>query len=152
MRKIDVVRLFVSGESWQGRTEQILGLAPGAPAPPAGHHAHANHDTGHSMAFWRIQTEASFTISTQGLAEAPEMDAVLVERVRALSRTPEREDVLILAHGTGADAVNERWLAYLDARANAVRKSAPYRRVQVETLREDWPEKRGRAERALDTL
>lgn len=75
------------------------------------------------------------------------MDAVLVERTKALSRAPQREDVLILAHGTGDDAENERWMAYLDARADAVRKSAPYRRVQVETLREDWPVKRKEAER-----
>ena len=62
---------------------------------------------------------------------------------------PEFEDVLVLAHGTGDDVENKRWMAYLDARADAVRKSAPYRRVQVETLREDWPEKREPAERRI---
>lgn len=148
-RKIAVVRLFVSGESWYGRTEQILGLTAGAPEPPAADHAHAHHGENHSMGFWRIPTVATFALSTQGLAEVREMDAVLVERTKALSRTPQREDVLILAHGTGDDAENERWMAYLDARADAVRKSAPYRRVQVETLREDWPEKREPAERRI---
>lgn len=148
-RKIAVVRLFVSGESWYGRTEQILGITAGAPEPPAADHGHAHHGGDHSMGFWRIPTAAAFALSTQGLAEAREMDAVLVERAKALSRAPQREDVLILAHGTGDDAENERWMAYLDARADAVRKSAPYRRVQVETLREDWPEKREPAERRI---
>ncbi len=148
-RKIAVIRLFVSGESWYGRTEQILGLTAGAPEPPAGDHAHAHHGGYHSMGFWRIPTAAAFALSTQGLAEAPEMGAVLGERARALSRTPELEDVLILAHGPGDDAENERWIAHLDARADAVRKSAPYRRVQVETLREDWPETREPAERRI---
>ncbi|PZR50419.1 MAG: hypothetical protein DI537_57865, partial [Stutzerimonas stutzeri] len=148
-RKIAVVRLFVSGESWYGRTEQILGLTAGAPEPPAADHAHAHPGGGHSMGFWRIPTVATFALSTQGLAEAPEMGAVLAERAKALSRTPQHEDVLILAHGPGDDAENERWMAYLDARADAVRKSAPYRRVQVETLREDWPEKRKEAERRI---
>lgn len=144
IRKIGVVRLFVSGESWYGRTEQILGLTAGAPEPPA-----ADHGGDHSMGFWRIPTAAAFALSTQGLVEAPEMGPVLAERARALSRTPELEDVLILAHGPTEDAENERWMAYLDARADAVRKSAPYRRVQVETLREDWPEKREPAERRI---
>lgn len=148
-RKIAVVRLFVSGESWYRRTQQILGLAPGAPEPPVADPGHAHHGGAHGMGFWRIPTRAAFALSTQGLAEAREMDAVLVERARALSRTPEREDILILAHGTGDDAENKRWLAFLDSRADVVRKSAPYRRVQVETLREDWPEKREPAERRV---
>jgi hypothetical protein len=53
---------------------------------------------------------------------------------------------LILAHGPGDDGENARWLAKLDARAAAIRARAPFRRVQVETLREDWPEKRREAE------
>ena len=149
IRKIGVVRLFVSGESWYGRTEQILGLTAGAPEPPAADHANAHPGGDHSMGFWRIPTAAAFALSTQGLVEAPEMGPVLAERATALSRTPELEDVLILAHGPGDDAENERWMAYLDARADAVRKSAPYRRVHVEILREDWPEKREPAERRI---
>ena len=35
------------------------------------------------------------------------MGPVLAERARALSRTPELEDVLILAHGPTEDAENE---------------------------------------------
>ena len=98
------------------------------------------------MAFWRLNTKASFALTAQGLGEAPETAAILVERARALSRTPEREDVLILAHGPGDDAENRRWIAHIDARAEAVRQALPFRRVQVETLREDWPEKRKEAE------
>ncbi len=65
---------------------------------------------------------------------------------RALSQDPARESVLILGHGPEDDAENERWLARIDARAAAVRDALPFRRVQVETLREDWPEKRADAE------
>lgn len=74
------------------------------------------------------------------------MGAVLVERARALSQDPARESVLILGHGPEDDAENERWLARIDARAATVRGALPFRRVQVETLREDWPEKRADAE------
>ncbi len=33
-----------------------------------------------------------------------------------------------------------------------MRRSQPFRRVQVETLREDWPEKRAEAERRVRTF
>ncbi len=147
VRRIAVVRLFISGESWFERTEQILGPRVGAPARPAPS-AHPGHDphAGHNMDLWRIDTTSTFALSTQGLAEAPEMGAVLVERARALSQDPARESVLILGHGPEDDAENERWLARIDARAAAVRAALPFRRVQVETLREDWPEKRADAE------
>lgn len=147
VRRIAVVRLFISGESWFERTEQILGLRAGAPARPAPS-AHPGHDphAGHNMDLWRIDTTSTFALTTQGLAEAPEMGAVLVERARALSQDPARESVLILGHGPEDDAENERWLARIDARAAAVRGALPFRRVQVETLREDWPEKRADAE------
>jgi hypothetical protein len=71
---------------------------------------------------------------------------VLAERARALSKTPAAEDVLILAHGPGDDAENRRWLQMMSARADAVRHALPFRRVEVATLREDWPDKRAAAE------
>jgi hypothetical protein len=153
VRRIAVVRLFVSGESWTERTEQIFGLRPGAPAAaapsaPHGDHAHAGHE-GHSMAFFRVQTRASYALSVEGLADASDMGEVLADRAAALSKTPAREDVLVLAHGPGDDAENARWLAKLDARAAAIRARAPFRRVQVETLREDWPDKRASAEKRI---
>jgi len=147
VRRIGVVRLFISGESWYERTEQILGLRPGAsPRPVAEAHGGPNGHTGHDMAAWRINTNAAFALTTQGLAEAPEIGAVLAERARALSGDVRQESVLIIAHGPTDDAENQRWLAHIDARAAVVRQSAPFKRVQVETLREDWPEKRSASE------
>jgi len=150
VRRIGVVRLFISGESWYGRTEQILGLRPGAPPRPAADahadHGGGEHGGGHSMALWRIDTNAAFALSTEGLAEAPEMGAVLVQRARTLSRDPPSESVLIVAHGPQDDAEDQRWLAQIGARAELVRQAAPFRRVHVETLREDWPEKRAASE------
>lgn len=148
--RIGVVRLFVSGESWYERTGQILGIVPGAPEQPE-HAMHADHQAhqGHSMAFWRVRTTSSFALSKPGLAESPEMGPVLADRAKALSRDPRSEDVLVLAHGPGDDAENERWVRYLDARADSIRAAEPFRRVQVETLREDWPEKRVAAEQRI---
>lgn len=153
VHRVGVVRLFVSGDSWYERTEQILGVRPGAPERPAQseHAAHGEHE-GHSMAFWQLDTEAVFALSRQGLADAPEMGSVLAERARTLSSDPSLEDVLILAHGPGDDEENGRWLEQINARAEAVRRALPFRRVHVETLREDWPEKRKAAEVRIRTF
>lgn len=198
VRRIGVVRLFISGESFTSETEQILGLRPGAPDaseaanavhpiltayaqhyanvgtdagagdsnadgglvdPHAAHGgdphlaaAHAGHGgghEGHSMAFFRVATQSSFALSQEGLVDATGMGAVLADRATALSKEPAKEDVLILAHGPGDDAENARWLAKLDERAAVLRSRAPFRRVQVETLREDWPDKRTEAEKRI---
>jgi sirohydrochlorin cobaltochelatase len=147
VRRIAVVRLFVSGSSWLERTEQILGVRPGAPAhDPA---AHTEAHGGHSMAFFRVESAAAFTMSTAGLAEADEMGPILADRAKALSKDPGKEDVLVLAHGPGDDTENEQWLAQIDARAESIRAAAPFRRVEVATLREDWPEERKVAEQQI---
>ena len=150
VRRIAVVRLFVSRSSWLERTEQILGVEEGAPPhdPAAAEPAHGAH-AGHSMAFFRVDSSSTFVIGTSGLAEAVEMGPILADRAKALSREPAREDVLVLAHGPGDDTENAEWLAQIDARAEAIRSAAPFRRVEVATLREDWPEERKVAEQQI---
>lgn len=149
VERIGVVRLFVSGESWYERTREILGVDTGAPErPEPAHHEMSDEGGGHgmSMEYWRIDTDAAFAMSDEGLAEAPEMGEVLVERARALSENPSSESVLILAHGPGDDAENRRWIDWIDARADTVREAIPFRDVRVETLREDWPDAREAAQ------
>ncbi|MES3006828.1 MAG: hypothetical protein V4751_03555 [Pseudomonadota bacterium] len=164
--RIAVVRLFISGESWYERTEQILGMKEGAPdrtAATAAVDEHAGHTMpaatdvatgqpaamGHSMEFWKIDTEARFALSKPGLAEAEEMSEVLLARAAALSKNPTQEDVLILAHGPGDDAENARWIAYIEERVARLRTDHPFRSVKVATLREDWEEKRVGAEQEV---
>jgi len=155
---IAVVRLFISGESWFERTEQILGIKPGAPPrPQASTAAHSvsdhaqreqmpsNQHAGHSMEFWQIKSDARFMLSTEGLADAPEMVQVLQDRVLHLSTDPAREDILILAHGPADDAENQRWLESINERAGVLRQQG-FHSVHIATLREDWPDKREQAQ------
>lgn len=146
---IGVVRLFVSGESWYKRTEQILGLREGAPekSPRDYHSDHISHAM--PMGFWRVPSSASFAMSKEGLAEADEMGRVLLSRAQRLSTNPANEDIVVLAHGPGHDAENKRWISYIDARAEAIRSAHPFHDVKVFTLREDWPEKREGAEKKI---
>ena len=148
VRQIGVVRLFISGDSWFERTEQILGISLGAPMRMMDEAAAAHHG-GHAMAFWQIDTISSFALSEEGLSEAPEMGRVLVERARQLSTDPQQESILILAHGPADDAENQRWLSNIDARADSVRRALPFRHVEVQTLREDWAEKRVASEQRI---
>ena len=92
------------------------------------------------MEFWRIETNARFTLSTEGLAEAPEMVEVLRDRVRTLSTDAAHEDILVLAHGPADDDENERWLRAINERADILRQEG-FHSVHIATLREDWPEK-----------
>jgi sirohydrochlorin ferrochelatase len=146
-RRIGVVRLFVSGESWREETRQILGLSAGAPDAARSSEAHPSH--GHSMGFWRIETSSTFAMTREGLSDAPEMGRVLAARARALSEEPGRESVLVLAHGPADDAENRRWIAAISERTEEIRKELPFRRVAVMTLREDWEEKRVEAEEGI---
>ncbi|MDH7945068.1 hypothetical protein QGM61_14680 [Pseudohongiella sp. SYSU M77423] len=168
---IGVVRLFISGESWLERTQQILGMKEGAPlrdtpsqehgtsghgmhgahspeSTPSATASHGNHG-GMRMEFWQVDSDAQFAISLEGLSEAPEMDQILLQRARSLSTEPSQEQVLVLAHGPGDDAENERWLANISNRAELLAREGGFSDVKVATLREDWPEKREAAQQEV---
>jgi sirohydrochlorin cobaltochelatase len=148
-KRIVVVRLFISGDSFLDRTEQILGLTPGAPARPsnalAAMHDHSGHDHG-SMPLWKVDVHAEFVVTRNGLMDADSMSQVLADRAAILSRQPVLESILVIGHGPESDAENARWLARMNKLADAIRMRAPFRDVRVETLREDWPERRQQAE------
>ena len=162
-RRIVAVALQASAESFKARNRKILGLDAGAPPRPPddadhGHEHHAAKPGGHAhhdpdtMPLWRVDSQAQFFLVDQGLMDADAMGEVLAARALGLSKDPKRETVLILAHGPGDDAENARWLERLDRLAEPVRKARPFSSVHVETLREDWPEKRRAAEARVRTL
>lgn len=149
---IGVVRLFISGESWYERTRQILGMDPGAPArvnadSHSMHHGDGSH--GMRMEFWQVDSKARFAMTQDGLADAREMADVLFTRAANLSQNPAQEDVVVLAHGPGDDAENQRWIEKISARSARLRNEGGFHDVFVTTLREDWPEKREAAQQEL---
>ncbi len=168
-RRIAVVRMFVSGDSFLAETEYILGLRKTLPhcaahpttaaagsSPPAGGdtaHAHGHDDQAHDGHHMEppepIATQCSFVLSRRGVAESPLVDQILVDRVRKLSERAETESVLLLAHGPADDDENRRWLDNMRQRAGRIRELGPFRDVRCETLREDWPEKRAESERRI---
>lgn len=148
-QRISVVRLFVSGESFLSETRKILGLDPGGASRPKdapGAHDHSHHHDHGAAGIWRLESSAKFAVSTDGLMDSPQMGQVLAKRALALSRDPERESILILAHGPEDDGENRRWIDKITGLAGQIGRAAPFKNVRVETLREDWPEKRREAE------
>ncbi len=148
VKRIAVVRMFISGESFVPETEYILGLRnelpPALHAPPAA--AGADHCAEKPEP---IPVNASLVVSRDGVANSPLLDEILLDRARALSVIPSQESVLILAHGPGDDAENERWLQNMRDRSRRLQEAGGFKAVRCETLREDWPDKRGPAEKRI---
>lgn len=132
--RIEVVRLFISGDSFLEATEYAFGITA---EKPQGQFMHEPHP---------IDVNVPVQLSSKGLMDVTRLGGILADRTQALSRSPEGESVLIIGHGPGSDEENERWIARMDAMADSVRQLGPFNTVHVTTLREDWTGKREAAE------
>lgn len=127
-----------------------LGASQGIHAEHAGHGAPTDAHAGHCMEPPQpIQSRSKFSLSYEGVGESPLIDEILHDRVKSLSIDPAQESILILAHGPGDDAENERWLANMNRRVQQLNEAGPFRAIHCETLREDWPDRRQAAERRI---
>ncbi len=91
----------------------------------------------------RIRTHLQMT-TLGGLEASPHFARGLLDRAQAISENPSEETVLLLAHGTGSDEKNARWMENLRTIADTMRSHGgdAFRDIKVHTWREDWPEKR----------
>ena len=133
--RIHVVRLFLSGESFLEETGYVLGLHDRR--PEGGMHAEHMH---------QVAVQAEVRTTSEGLLDAPETGGIMRDRALELGRDPAGESVLLIAHGAGSDEENDRWLHRMNRHADSIRAAAPFARVRVETLREDWEVPRVAAE------
>lgn len=157
--RVAIVRLFLDGRSFLHQTEYFLGLRPDAPerfilhgAHGGGHGSHGAHE-GHGAhdSHGTPQPVAhglELALSLDGLMQATEVAEILAARAESLSENPAEESVLMLAHGTGDDVENARWIAAMERLSGDLR-ALGFHSVRVETLREDWPESRDASERAV---
>jgi len=127
-----MVRIFSMESSFRDKAEYILGLRSSFEGGMMG------------GAFpSRIRTHLQMT-TLGGLEAHPLFAKALLDRAQAESTDPSRETVILLAHGTGPDAANERWMNNLHTLADTMRAHGGdrFRDIKVHTWREDWPEKR----------
>lgn len=136
-----IVRVFSMADSFIGGIERLIGAdyescRPADLGPMHGHGAPAS----------RVLT--SLPVETGGGLEDDSLFArALLERARDLSRQPDRETVLLVAHGKGDDEGNARWLDLLDSlRQQMIEQGGDeFRDIEIGTWREDWPDKREQA-------
>ena len=76
-------------------------------------------------------------VMTQPLDDDPVVSEVLVERARELSRAPQEESVILIAHGPNADEDNAQWLAVMEHVAAQVQQMGHFRVVIPVTMRDD---------------
>ena len=141
---IAVVRLFLSGKSFLHQTEYLFGLRQDAPEFFV---SHAAHGPSHEPS--PIAVKSEILLSEDGLLDAPAVGGMLKQRAIALHSVDVEQSLLLLAHGAGNDEVNAEWLRKMDLLADSVRATGSFNTVKVATLREDWPEKRQIAEKAI---
>jgi len=123
-RRIVVVPLLVSSFSdhfeevryYIGQRETAPGHAHGAP----------------------VKAAAKF-VMTPAMDDHELVSTILVDETRKLSSTPERESVVLVAHGPNSEEENELWLEKLRRHAQRLQQALPFRRVEVTTLRDDAP-------------
>lgn len=73
------------------------------------------------------------------LDDDPVVSSVLEARARALSRRPERESLVLIAHGPVSDAHNAQWLGVMDRLAERLQQAVKFQTVASATLRDDAP-------------
>ena len=139
--RVVVVRMFLSGESFAAQTNYLLGLTD---SPPENFVL-----MGEARALGAEPSPIShgLVVATHdfGIMRSPEAAKIVAHRARQLSTEPGQESVLLVAHGMGDEAANDRVLESMRAAA-AETASAGFADIRVATLREDWMEKRSTAE------
>ncbi len=121
----------------KAKTDYILGLSK---QPPA--HRHGPLPL-------RIRSSAVFH-AFGGYEEDPLIAEILKQRVLEISKQPEKETVILLAHGTGDDETNQHWLDITTRNIELIRQGLPrLKEIKAMTVREDWPDKREQALRQI---
>jgi len=140
--RVAVVRLFISGRSVRPQSDYLLGLSdrhPGWFMTAEGVDPRSVEPIAHDL---RVDTHGD------GLMSSEHARRIVLERVQSVSRTPADESVLIIAHGMGDEAENAEVVDAMMPIAERLRDRG-FSAVDLETLREDWPDERAAAEERI---
>lgn len=125
VQRMIVVPLLVS--SFSGHYEEIRYYAGKRKQAPA----HAHHSP--------LKTPAEVVL-TSAMDDHPLVSEILLSHARSLSEQPNKETLILVAHGPNDDAENEKWLEHLRPHGDRIRKQLGFRRVEIVTLRDDAPQ------------
>lgn len=132
--RIIFVRMYALQDHMKARTDYILGISK---EPPA---------TLHGDLPPRIRSSAVFE-TFGGYEEDPLIADILRDRLVEISKRPQDETVILLAHGTMDDEENKRWLDVMDGNIERIKQglTRPFKSIKAMTLREDWSDRREQA-------
>jgi sirohydrochlorin cobaltochelatase len=144
VERVAVVRMFLSGRSFEQQTHYFLGLSDRAPEAfvlmgPAASDPDARAPLSHDL---EVATHAD------GLLPSSEAATIVESRALDLSRDPASESVLLIAHGMGDERENDEVLSVMEGMARRI-ETHGFASVRVETLREDWEGPRAEAEQRI---
>lgn len=137
IKKIVFGRMYGLIETMKPKTDYILGLSD----------EYLDELKEGRMLPRQIRSAAIFS-TFGGYEEEANVAQVLHERIMAISQNPSKETVILLAHGTGSDESNERWVAVMNANIEKLRQDphcAKLKALKAMTVREDWPKLREKA-------
>ncbi|MDX1251237.1 MAG: hypothetical protein IDH49_03105 [Gammaproteobacteria bacterium] len=138
------VRMYALDGHMKAESDYILGISS---HPPGNGHDHGASPGGAGLPPGarppRVRTSMLFK-TFGGYEEDPATADILRERILAISGQAERETVILLAHGSGGEQENARWLAVMNANIALIQKKLdrPFKAIKAMALREDWPELR----------
>jgi sirohydrochlorin ferrochelatase len=145
--EIVAVPLFVSSHSSIITvTEYLLGLRPAAP-PQLAAYARMSHGHGeHYGEAGTVSPDAESPVKSpvpirmsSALDSHPVVSEILLSRALSVSRNPEHEAVILVAHGPVSDEENTKWLAEMEILASRIRNGSEFSQVDFLTVRDDAP-------------
>lgn len=83
-----------------------------------------------------VRSEATIRM-TPALDRHPVVAAILTSRAREISRDPQNEVAIVVAHGPEDEASNIKWLGDMKAISDAIAAQLPFARVEFQTVRDD---------------
>ena len=86
-----------------------------------------------------VETTLSIRV-TPALDHHPLVADILSSRAESISRNPEGEVVVIVAHGPVSDEENDRWLESMGVLAELMRQETRFSSIEYLTVRDDAPE------------
>lgn len=76
---------------------------------------------------------------TSALDDHPLLAEILLDRARSISRQPDGETVVLVAHGPTSESDNAKWMENLAVLARSLERDGRYRAVRYLTLMDDAP-------------
>ena len=141
-RKIVVARMYSLEDQFKDKTDYILGLTDTEPK------------TRNGLLPPRVRSSAIFATFGGYEENNSLISEILKDRVLEISRNPENETVLLVAHGARNDKRDKRWKDILQKHVDYIKKNTqkPFKDMLGLTVREDWPKKHKKAVEEIRNL